>query len=310
MASYSRLLEAGELNQESLLHALLDSQEYAQSLPNKAKTEFWHKAGHPGDRARALQEGPLTQMALEDLLGRILPDPQDMVIGQEDYQRTHKRRFLEIANAVLQFCPEQGKLLEFGVSEFSRIYKELRPNCRLITSDRPVDPDSPGFTPDRCRKVSGCEAHVVLDLEDTNSPAWHELAANGPFDLILFTEVLEHLLAEPASLLRRMLGLLSSQGLLYLTTPNFLRLVNRRAWSKQLNPQPVFPGREKYLDAHCHYHFREYTMREILELMHGAGGRVLTCYFSGCWDKSKDHRLQARPELRSCLVLLARRNPA
>lgn len=267
LESYSQQLDAGNLNQESLLHTLLDSPEYIRRfLANKV----WDRdllARGSREAARSLQSGPLDQQSLQNILQEILPAEEELIIGQEGYLRDHRRRFLELANAVLQLCPEQGRLLEFGVSEFSRTYKRLRPGCSLITSDRPVSPDFPGFTPERCQRVSGCEAHVALDLEDPASSAWQELAANGPYDLILFTEVLEHLLVEPGSLLRRLLDLLSSQGLLYLTTPNFLRQANRKAWAGQQNPQPMFPGKEANWDAH--YHFREYTMREILELVHG-----------------------------------------
>ncbi len=302
LLSFVRELRTDGLDPESLLHELLDSPEYVGQEPAHGDADFWRVGGRSRDKAYKLQNGPMSMETFQDIVARLLPDEEKLVIGQKEYLRTHGRRFLELANAVSLLTPERGGILEFGVSEFSRIYKELRPHCRLVTSDRPVEPDFIGFTPERCRRIANCDVHVALDLEDDASPAWKELAALGPFDLIVFAEVLEHLLVDPATLLRNLLQMLSDKGYLYLTTPNFFCPANRKAWAEKRNPQPMYPGRNANWDAH--HHFREYSLPEILQLIRVAEGRVLTCYFSDYWDDPAD-RLRNRPDLGSGLVLLA-----
>lgn len=300
---FSRRLDSGELNMESFLHELLDSPEYVSDVSGLCKDDWWRAPGGSREKALRLRQGPVEMKEFSALLDRLLPAEEDMVIGQKEYVRAHKRRFLELANAVLLLAPKGEKILEFGVSEFSRVYKELLPGCSLVTADRPVADDFPGFTGERSRRVSGCDVHIAVDLEEEDSSGLKKLASHGPFDLVLFTEVLEHLLAEPVALIQNLLRLLSRRGLLYLSTPNFFRGANHQALAALRNPQPFYPGHAANWDAH--HHHREYSMTELLELIRLAGGRVISCHFSDCWDDPKERGSGVRADRKTGLVVTA-----
>lgn len=127
------------------------------------------------------------------------------------------------------------QVLEFGVSEFSGFYGKLFPHMQFHTSDRPTSDDYIGFTEAVCKQRVGGD-HLPLDL--TNTQALNDFAQqqSGRFDLILLTEVLEHLCIHPVDILRPLIQALSSQGQLYLTTPNFFSLEKRQLMQHWYNP--------------------------------------------------------------------------
>ncbi len=233
----------------------------------------------------------------------------DSVTGQRAYLAEHGMRFLELFHAaqVLTSGINGPRVLEFGASVFSAFYKSLLPGCRLVIADRPVVEGHPGFDEALCEKIAQPDAFVPVDLlADLHSPGII-LDRHGPFDLVVFTEVLEHLSRHPVEVLRFLLKRLTMRGSLYLTTPNAfshgkLDLIGRRR-----NPQQVFPRDGESWDAH--YHSREYSMSELVEFVREAGGRVRALHFSACWDPLDHSRhLDEHPDQRSTLVIVASRH--
>lgn len=90
------------------------------------------------------------------------------------------------------------------------------------------------------------------------------------FDLILCTEVLEHLLRTPAIPLREIKRVLKPDGLAIITTPNVLRSVNRLS---PLLGKSIYPPNKAFYDEEVgddNFYFRhnkEYTMEEMEELI-------------------------------------------
>jgi hypothetical protein len=226
----------------------------------------------------------------------------DLVVGQREYLALHTRRFHELFNVALLLLDgrPEPRILEFGVTELSRLYRVLVPASRLVTADRPVANDYPGFRPDTCRAVASSIAHASIDLERTSADSCPTLVEHGPYDLVVFTELLEHLVVHPVTVLQGLAGLLSTEGYLYLTTPNIFRRESLEKLIRRENPLPVYPRAEDNWDFH--YHHREYGMAELLRFCGEASLQVRACYFSDCWDEKS-------PELpedqRSNLVVVA-----
>jgi SAM-dependent methyltransferase len=235
-------------------------------------------------------------------LEAILARPE-LVIGQAEYLPVHARRFHELFNAALILLEGKAapRILEFGVSEISRLYLSLLPQASLVTADRPAAPDYPGFRAETCLRVTGGDAHAEVDLERM-LPDTHPILAQGGFDLIVFTEVLEHLDTHPVPLLLSLGRLLAPDGYLYLTTPNFFRAENLAHLHRRENPAHVYPAGKGNWDAH--HHHREYALGELLGFAEEAELRVAACYFSDCWD------MQPVPEAeRSNLVVVLQNVP-
>jgi SAM-dependent methyltransferase len=125
--------------------------------------------------------------------------------------------------------------------------------------------------------LTGCESYLVDFNGSYMSPA---LAARrgfcfqlcnvelepvpfpGPFDVVLFSEILEHLNFHPVPTLRKIADLLARGGLLYLSTPDaseWGRVGPYRSYTEMPLPHPERP----IVDDHV-YQYDEGELREIL----------------------------------------------
>jgi len=186
----------------------------------------------------------------------------------QDHLLLHKRRFAELLNACcyLSRGRQRPRVLDIGNTQNLVWYKAFLPGIELVAADRP---DGPEYV--------DSDHRIRLDL---NTGDFDRLKVVAPYDLIVFTEVLEHLSISPIVLLRQLIALLASDGLLYLTTPNFFRLENLAKIGRRQNPLPMYPVD----NTDRHHHTREYAMAELLAVITEAGGRIRCWYFSDCWD--------------------------
>ena len=128
----------------------------------------------------------------------------------------------------------------------------------------------------------------------------------GRIDLVVFTEVLEHLTRHPVEILQFLLKRLTFRGSLYLTTPNAFSHGKLHLIGQRRNPQQVFPRGDENWDAH--YHSRESSMSELVEFVKEARGRVRALHFSSCWDEPDAARHLAQyPDQRGTLVIVVSR---
>lgn len=105
------------------------------------------------------------------------------------------------------------------------------------------------------------------------------------FDLVVFSEVLEHLYCSPLKILQEVKRVLKKKGVCLLTTPNATSGLNRFRLLFGVN---IFAKMESVLDekdgiyAPCHWHHREYTMRELKTLAISSGFQFEegTCFTS------------------------------
>jgi SAM-dependent methyltransferase len=232
----------------------------------------------------------------------------DEVPGQDAYVGDHLARFHELAHAarVLVGGLDRARVLELGPSAFSALYRRILPGCHLVLADRPAEGSHRGFDAALCDRIARPDGFVAVDLAGPLDAAAAALDAHGPFDLVVFTEVLEHLARHPAEVLGFLLGRLSPGGFLYLTTPNALSRGSLHMIGRKRNPQQMFPRQGANWDAH--HHVREYTMSELVEAIREAGGRVRALHFSSCWDEPEHaEHLAAHPDQRGNLVVIASR---
>ncbi len=97
--------------------------------------------------------------------------------------------------------------------------------------------------------------------------------ADNTFDLIIFTEVLEHIWLFPNKVLTEIERVLKPDGYLLLTTPNVARLVNR---CKALFGRSITPKLAEMVSLPVHLrHNREYTMAEVKNLLEQCGLKII-----------------------------------
>jgi SAM-dependent methyltransferase len=110
--------------------------------------------------------------------------------------------------------------------------------------------------------------HHAFDLNDAIArDRWP--AEVGPYDVVVFAEVIEHLHVPPEAALDFLRSVLVPGGLLIVQTPNAASLGKRVKLALGVNPferlraDPSNPG-----------HYREYTLRELADMLLRTGFRV------------------------------------
>lgn len=195
--------------------------------------------------------------------------------GRQKYFGKHRERFRELLNCA-DYLLEPSKdrapqLLEVGGSIFSVLLKKAFPRASIDIMDQRKAEFLGPFT----------RQHFLVNLETVVEPV--AVNAGCKYDIVFFSEVLEHLLANPVRVLRFLLEQVDPSGYLVMTTPNYFKAANLRKTALRQNPQPIYsetaqPGRD------VSYHVREYCMSELLQFCCDAGGKVFAFRFSSCWD--------------------------
>jgi SAM-dependent methyltransferase len=125
------------------------------------------------------------------------------------------------------------------------------------------------------------------------------------FDAVVYCEVLEHLIEDPARSLEHIHRVLKPMGELLLTTPNPARLINLWRLFRQGTIYDGFSGYGIY-----GRHNREYSRRELIELFEGTGYCVTRCTTVETTSDNTLRRLVARLGYGEHHLLVARRSGA
>lgn len=212
--------------------------------------------------------------------------------SRQYYADLHKERFADI----LQLCQSYvanpfARVLDVGRSEFTAHLVKFYSNVTTLGID--LSTDDGGH-----REVSCMEAvpHITYDLLTSHRvDTWPE---SGGFDLIVFSEVLEHLSLAPEFVFACLNSLLADAGILICTTPNAADIAKRVRLACGRNP----------FERLRHYstnpgHIREYTRRELCHIAQSVGLECVSHrYFD--WPQSMD-----RSQIKAACMKLVRSYP-
>jgi 2-polyprenyl-3-methyl-5-hydroxy-6-metoxy-1,4-benzoquinol methylase len=110
------------------------------------------------------------------------------------------------------------------------------------------------------------------------------------FDAVIFSEVIEHLNFNPLPLFQEMNRILKQGGILYITTPNQVNLINRlkiimgRSIRNSITDSVIQV--DKTRQTICGIHWREYTLSELTELLEVTGFTKTSHKYSFIGQKS------------------------
>jgi 2-polyprenyl-3-methyl-5-hydroxy-6-metoxy-1,4-benzoquinol methylase len=141
--------------------------------------------------------------------------------------------------------------------------------------------------------------------------AQYQIGAGQPpfppesLDFVVLSEVIEHLRAYPLMLFRKLASLLKVGGLLVVTTPNVARLANIEALAAGENFLEPFPEDVSLGDDVTAFlqHVREYSVREMVEALEGAGLAVEQALMTGWGARGYDP--PANPYVNEIMVITA-----
>ncbi len=153
------------------------------------------------------------------------------------------------------------QLLDIGPTPFTLLLKRLFPHYDIGALDR---------TPHLAARFRAAGIELRTWDLDNERPPYDEAS----FDLVLFTEVLEHVFAPPSEVLNGIRRIMRPGGRLILSVPNFAALHKRIRLLLGQSPLPHPDEQMKKGWIHGHGHLHEYTMAEIVSIVERVGFRV------------------------------------
>lgn len=176
------------------------------------------------------------------------------------YMYSHKYRFEKIFRMIPN-TSDSLRILDIGTTPFTFFLKETFPHYQISTLDRT------NLLAERCR-LKGIDLKVC-DLDEVLIPYPDEA-----FDLVIFSEVLEHIFAPPSELLLEVKRILAKDGTLILGVPNIATILNRIKLLFGITPLDHPDALFKKGWVHGHGHIHEYTMKEIGSIVESCGFKI------------------------------------
>jgi len=200
-----------------------------------------------------------------------------------EYLEASKSRFERILRSV-PAGREPLRLLDIGTTPFTLFLKEKFPHYDVWTLDRTE------HLKGRCQQA-GVQLKAC-DLDDGTFPF-----EDGFFDVVIFTEVLEHIFAPPTQVLGEVRRIMRPSGKLILGVPNIARLSERIKLLFGYSPLPAADHQMNKDWLHGHGHLHEYTRSEILSLCRAAQLRATHVEMLAIspWDMLRG-RMKFRPK--------------
>lgn len=197
-----------------------------------------------------------------------------------DYFLTHQNRYSFILKRILELkLPPDGKILDVGCYPphlFSSLQKMGFRLWGISSKHEPV----------------GNQNVVSLDIERDRLP----FKVNS-FDLVIFTEIMEHLVGSPSNYLSKIRRALKKGGTLIVTTPNVAHLKNRAKLATGKNIYfSLSQLKETNWDTGSIYyrHNREYTKEELVQLFKDEGFQIMKADYFNSYSPFRK-RLTATP---------------
>lgn len=170
--------------------------------------------------------------------------------GYREYMSRSKFRWAEIVKSIPRSAGPI-RILDIGTTPFTLFLKEMYPHYEVSTLDL-TD----------IMEVQ-CKAYGI-QLTKCNLEKGHIPFEDNSFDVVIFCEVMEHLFAPPAEILKEVRRIMRPQGKLIISVPNIAALYQRIRLLLGISP---LPSADKLTAIFYRGHVHEYTMGETTALL-------------------------------------------
>lgn len=187
----------------------------------------------------------------------------------DDYVTDSFHRFLHTWSLVRD---EKGTALELGANPYFTThlleeYTELELTLANYFGHNGTIEETVSYLPDGAtERVEKLRTSEMFNVEEDPFPY-----GDDSLDVVLFCEMLEHMLMDPTATLREIHRILKPNGVLVLTTPNVARIVNVLAFVNGANIYDPYSGYGPY-----GRHNREFTRHELHLLLEFLGFDIET----------------------------------
>jgi len=202
-----------------------------------------------------------------EFLSKMKTSSSGVITNYLSYLEYNKYKFIETILAI-PCSSDPLKVLDIGTSIFNLFLKRCFPHYEIATIDI-----------DNCFEKECIKRGIIfkrVDLTKDLIPF-----KDDTFDIIIFSEVFEHLFVHPSKIFGEIYRVLRKDGILIFTTMNAAMLYKRIKclFGKPTVGFPIDAVIEKYL------HIREYTMQECLDILKNNNFIIEKSKYSDCWDK-------------------------
>ncbi|OEK02476.1 hypothetical protein BFP97_13515 [Roseivirga sp. 4D4] len=176
-----------------------------------------------------------------------------------EYFRYHKQRFRKLATSVSELLPQGGKILEVGghYLQTASILSELNFDVESVDVSAFWEMD---FVIQRSKdfEIKGITENNLQHFDLNKN-------LSGDYDLVIFTEILEHITFNPIRFWKCIYNQLADGGYIYITTPNAFSLPHLvRAQFNLLRMKSLgIKVDEIFSEVTYGHHWKEYSAKEI-----------------------------------------------
>ncbi len=282
---YTRVIENGDLPPSELYAQLSRTDEFIEAICSNRNYKIIRSDNidfrdysqiFADARYDRLELNDFSAVEFEKIITRVKSRSNDERF--QEYCRLHEHRFRELFGIVRQLCSKGDRVLEVSTSPVSAELSDAL-GVHYVSADHPsLYPEYNG-TPNAELKS---ELHVSVDMNHDN--LWTQLSEAGAdkFDVVIFCEIIEHLLISPFDQVQKLKECLRPGGYLFISTPNFFSHERLNRMRKRRHPLDLLPPGESFI--HGAHHVREYTMDDLFEVVTKNGMDVFYYSWSKCWD--------------------------
>lgn len=196
----------------------------------------------------------------------------------EEYFQIHKERFLYLLVKIGKIIGThpKAKILDVGIFPPFLTLSLIKLGTHVEGLSSPLEESS----------YPGLITHQ-LNVEIEKLPY-----KNASFDLVIFTEIIEHFYRSPKHALTEIKRVLKPGGSLIITTPNLTKLINRLkiASGQTINQDIDYYTQHFDLNELYFRHNREYTLEELKRLVAGLGFQINESRFFTSYTPNRGRR--------------------
>ena len=241
----------------------------------------------------------ILRIAEEEVDEGVFPGKSELV---RIYARQHLKRFVDLVDLIPR--KTEIRVLDVGIA-YGFYDIALKQNRNVIIEGIEM--------PDNVSSFCGIERwnRFLIDILSVTYNSGHisrirEGFEDETFDVVIFSEVIEHLRVHPIIPLREIGRVLKSEGCAVVTTPNVARLTNVFAL---LFGKNVFEDFKGELPTQGHVtdswtHIREYTLNELKSVISDSGLKVDKVKMSKCWNGLQRATIRGNSKLRRFCALV------
>ncbi|MCG8469633.1 MAG: class I SAM-dependent methyltransferase [Gemmatimonadetes bacterium] len=214
-------------------------------------------------RASEREPSEKSRLGIERIARGIRPDDPELQTWYDRYGRQHGDRLAADLDRLLELAPPPARVLEYGA---------IPPILTAVAAEAGYRVSALDIAPER---FASAIADLGLDVRRCDVETEPVPFESDVFDVVLFNELLEHLRINPISTLREAHRVLKPGGRLMLSTPNlrsFRGIKNLLGKGvAHASSGGIYEQYEKLETLGHMGHVREYTTREVAELLERIG---------------------------------------